>query len=115
MISTGDITLLGQTEIQQEIIRFYQRLDYAESVTNNNNLFGTDINYGSFVSNNALGFEIDENNTFVEDKLINGKDRFLLVTQLKYRYGNSESIFEISKDLLSRTDELIEKIDQEFD
>jgi hypothetical protein len=115
MISTGDITLLGKTEIQQEIIRFYQRLDYAESVTNNNNLFGTDINYGSFVSNNALGFELDENNTFVEDKLINRKDRFLLVAQLKFRYGNSESIYEISKDLLTRTEELIRNIEEELD
>ena len=112
MIATGDITLLTNSNIQQEIIRYYQRLDYSESVTNNNNLFMTDSNYGAFVSNNALGFEIDENGKFVTDIQFSNQDRYLLVTQLNYRKDASLSIKVISEDLLFRTEELIQSIDE---
>lgn len=114
MIATGDIILLSKTDIQREVIRYYQRLDYSESVTNNNNLFMTDSNFGSFVSNNAIGFEIDETGQFNTDKQISNQDRYLLVTKLKYRYDTSESIKEISKILLILTEELIQSIDKEL-
>ncbi len=105
---------LGKTDIQQEIIRYYQRLDYSESVTNNNNLFMTDSNYGAFVSNNALGFEIDETGQFVTDIKLSNQDRYLLVTQLKYRRSSAGSIKAISENLLVITEELIQSIDEEL-
>ncbi|MFD2824073.1 DUF6090 family protein [Lacinutrix iliipiscaria] len=114
MISTGDITLLAKSDLQQEIIRYYQRLDYSESVTNNNNLFNTDSHYGAFVASNALGLEIEENSSIVLDKELSKTDRYLIFAQLKGRHGNSESINAISKNLLERTEELIQSIDKEL-
>jgi hypothetical protein len=115
MISTGDITLFGESAIKNSIVKYYQRLDYVESVVNNNNLFMTDSNFGSFVSNNALGFEVDENGNFVTDISFTNRERYLLLSKLRYRYHASLSINEISKDLLARTEKLIEKIDEELE
>ena len=115
MISTGDITLFGESRIKNLIVKYYQRLDYVESVVNNNNLFMTDSNFGSFVSNNALGFEVDESGNFLTDISFSNQERFLLLSQLIYRHAASESINEVSKDLLERTEELIKQIEEELE
>ena len=62
MISSGSINLVKEENLQNSIVRYFQRLDYVESVVNNNNLYMVDSNFGAFVANNGLGLEFEFGN-----------------------------------------------------
>ncbi|OBX22268.1 MULTISPECIES: DUF6090 family protein [Bizionia] len=114
MIASGSVNLISNTSLQNTIIRYFQRLDYVESVVNNNNLYMVDSNFGEFASNNALGFQIDETGKFVDTIDFTNEQRYLLDMQLRYRNGASKSIKQISTILLELTEELIQTIDAEL-
>lgn len=111
MIANGGIALIGNAELETNIIRYYQRLDYVESVCNNNNLYMVDSNFGNFAANNALGFEVDASSQLVTDIQFTNEQRYLLLSQLLYRENAAKSIKRISKSLLVITEELIGQID----
>lgn len=112
MISSGSINLVIKEDLQNNIIRYFQRLDYTESVVNNNNLFMTDVNFGAFVANNGLGLEVDEHNNIVSDTKFNSNLKATTFAQLNYRRGGSESIKNLSETLLELTKTLIQEIEQ---
>jgi len=112
MISNGSINLISDAKLQNRIIRYFQRLDYVESVVNNNNLYMVDSNFGPFVSNNPLGFELNEDNTINPNTEFNAKQRYLVFSQLKYRLDASKSIKSLSDELFVKTQELISEIDR---
>ncbi|SFN76424.1 hypothetical protein SAMN04487989_103265 [Bizionia echini] len=114
MIASGSVNLISNASLQNTIIRYFQRLDYVESVVNNNNLFMVDSNFGEFASNNAMGFQIDKTGKFVDSIEFTNEQRYLLDMQLRYRNGASKSITAISEVLLGLTDELINTIDVEL-
>ncbi|WP_250434506.1 DUF6090 family protein [Hanstruepera flava] len=112
MISSGSINLIINEDLQHNIIRYFQRLDYVESVVNNNNLFMTDVNFGAFVANNGLGLEVDEQNNIVSETIFNNNHKATIFAQLNYRRGGSESIKNLSQTLLELTNTLIQEIEQ---
>ena len=111
MISNGSINLISEAKLQNSIIRYFQRLDYVESVVNNNNLYMVDSNFGAFVSNNPLGLELNDDNTVNANIQFNVKQKYLVFSQLKYRGHASLSIKNICNDLYVLTEELINEID----
>tara|TARA_R110002012_G_scaffold319389_4_gene539853 strand:+ start:12233 stop:12955 length:723 start_codon:yes stop_codon:yes gene_type:complete len=113
MITSGSVNLISNASLQNTIVRYFQRLDYVESVVNNN-LFMVDSNFGKFTSNNAMGFQIDKTGKFVDAIEFTNEQRYLLDMQLRYRNSASESIKLVSEVLLGLTDELIHTIDAEI-
>jgi len=111
IISNGSINLISEAKLQNSIIRYFQRLDYVESVVNNNNLYMVDSNFGAFVSNNPLGLELNDDNTVNANIQFNVKQKYLVFSQLKYRGHASLSIKNICNDLYVLTEELINEID----
>jgi len=111
MISNGSINLISEAKLQNSIIRYFQRLDYVESVVNNNNLYMVDSNFGAFVSNNPLGLELNDDNTVNANIQFNVKQKYLVFSQLKYRGHASLSIKNICNNLFVLTEELINEID----
>lgn len=114
MIASGSVNLISNASLQNTIVRYFQRLDYVESVVNNNNLYMVDSNFGNFASNNTMGFQIDESGKFVDSIQFTNEQRYLLDTQLRYRNSASKSIKMISEVLLGLTEELINTIDAEL-
>ena len=111
IISNGSINLISEAKLQNSIIRYFQRLDYVESVVNNNNLYMVDSNFGAFVSNNPLGLELNDDNTVNANIQFNVKQKYLVFSQLKYRGHASLSIKNICNNLFVLTEELINEID----
>ncbi|WP_223035014.1 DUF6090 family protein [Hanstruepera marina] len=112
MISSGSINLIINEDLQNNIIRYFQRLDYVESVVNNNNLYMMDANFGLFVANNGLGLEVDDNNKVLAKTKFNDKHKATVFAQLEYRFNSSESIKNLSEMLLELTNGLIQNIEQ---
>lgn len=115
MISSGTINLIENKDLQNRIIRYFQRLDYTESVVNNNNLFMVDSNFGAFVANNGLGLEVDEHYDIVSDTKFSNKHKATILSQLTYRSSGSLSVKNLSKTLMELTNELIQDISNYMD
>ena len=112
MISSGSINLVKEENLQNSIVRYFQRLDYVESVVNNNNLYMVDSNFGAFVANNGLGLEFDEHNNIVGSTNFNNKHKATLLSQLTYRGSGSDSAKSLNVELLGVTNNLIQKIER---
>lgn len=112
MISSGSINLVKEENLQNSIVRYFQRLDYVESVVNNNNLYMVDSNFGAFVANNGLGLEFDEHNNIVGSTNFNNKHKATLLSQLTYRGSGSDSAKSLNVELLGVTNDLIKKIER---
>ena len=111
MGSNGAIVLLHGQVLQNEIVRYYQQLDYTTAVINNNNLFLIDSQFGNFVANNSLGFRLDKDGNIDADYSLNPKQSFTLQSQLLVRRTASESIVRLCKFQLEATEKLIQQID----
>lgn len=111
MIASGSINIVSNEDLQNNIIRYFQRLDYVESVVNNNNLFMMDSNFGLFVANNGLGLEVNKNNEIVSTTKFDSKHKATILAQLDYRYASSKSIKDLSENLLQITNNLIQEIE----
>lgn len=112
MISSGSINLISDADLLNIIVRYFQRLDYVESVVNNNNLLMVDTNFGSFVANNGLGLEVDEHNNIVTDTKFTRQHKATILSQLTYRGAGSDSAKTLSEVLLGVTNDLIQEIEQ---
>ena len=111
MIASGSINLITNEDLQSSIIRYFQRLDYVESVVNNNNLYMMDSNFGLFVANNGLGLEVDENLEIISNKIFSSLQKATIISQLDYRYSSSDSIKTLNETLLEITNKLIAEIE----
>lgn len=112
MISNGSINLILNDDLQNNIVRYFQRLDYVESVVNNNNLYMVDATFGAFAANNGLGLEIDENNEIISTTVFSNRHKATILFQLNYRFAASESLKTLSETLMGITDDLIKEIEQ---
>lgn len=112
MGASGEVVLISDPELQNALVRYYQQLDYTKSVVNNNNLFNTDSQFGSYVHGNGIGFRLLENGTMDSDVDLSPEQRFTLKAQLGGRTGSSESITSICNRQMTATDELIGMIDE---
>ena len=110
--STGNIVLLEDKELKNELIRYYQQLDYTTAVITNNNLFLIDNIYGVFVSNNGMRFGMNQDESMQKDYTINPELRFTIYSQLGGRKSFSESLLNISQLQLTSTLDLMNRINE---
>lgn len=110
--STGNIVLIKDKELKNELIRYYQQLDYTTAVITNNNLFLVDNIYGVFVSNNGMKFRSDPDGSIQQDYSPDSELRFTINSQLAGRKSFSESILMITELQLESTTELIDLINE---
>lgn len=107
----GAIVLLHGQALQNEIVRYYQQLDYTTAVINNNNLFLIDSQFGNFVANNSLGFRLNNDGSVDASYIMSPEKKFTLQSQLQGRKKSSESIVRLCKLQMEATDKLIQQID----
>lgn len=114
MTSTGQIALLRNPELVNSIVRYYQLSDYNTTVTNNNNLFIVDLQFGAFVSSNALGFGSDESGDVERHLTMDPQKRYLLQMQLKHRQDLARGAISRFNTLQTATKALLEMVDNEL-
>lgn len=114
MNKNGDKKLIRNSELQNEIVRYYQQLDYITQVINNNNLFIVDSQFGSFVSNNSLNIRLLENGQIDNNQKIAPEKRLQLKNQLQTRKIVSENIYRLCKEQQEATQHLIQLINDEL-
>ena len=112
--STGNIVLIKDKELKNELIRYYQQLDYLTAVITNNNLFLIDSIYGVFVSNNGMKFGQNPDGSIQQDYSINPELRFTINSQLSGRKEFSEAIKSITELQLESTVEMINLINEKL-
>jgi len=115
MNDNGEKNLIQNTKLQNEIVQYYQRLDYVTQVVNNNNLFIVSGQFSSFVSNNTLNIRLNENGSFDNNQKLRPEGRLLLKNQLSRRKEVSTSNQEFCISQLEATKNLIQLIDNELD
>lgn len=111
----GNTTVMSNPDLQNEIVRYYQLLDYTSSVINNNNLYRTNSQFGTFVVNNELGFRINEDGKADQDYVLTPEQRFTLQKQLDGRKYSSKNNIEKSFIQLEKTKILLQLIDEELE
>lgn len=111
MVSTGTMVLIKNPELQNDIVNYYQQLDYTTRVVNNNNLFLIDNQFGSFVVNNSLGFRLKPDGEMDMNYTMTPEQRFTLQIQLSNRQNVSENMVRICKIQLEETEKLIQRIE----
>jgi len=114
MTSTGQIALLRNPELVNSIVRYYQLSDYNTAVTNNNNLFIVDLQFGAFVSSNALGFGSTESGVVETRLTMDSQKRYLLQMQLRQRKDLARSAISRFNTLQASTTSLLEMVDNEL-
>ncbi len=114
MGATGSFVLITNQELENAIIRYYQRLEYVSSVINNNNLFRIDNHFGAFVSNNLMGFRLNQSGTMDTNQILSPEKQFLLKAQLIERAASSQSNLNISIIQLEETEKLILFLEKEI-
>jgi hypothetical protein len=107
----GAIVLLHGQALQNEIVRYYQQLDYTTAVINNNNLFLIDNQFGNFVANNSLGFRLNNDGSVDAGYIMSPEQKFTLQSQLYGRKRASESIARLCNLQMEETEKLIQQID----
>ena len=81
----GNISIISNSDLRKELRKYYQKLDYTESVINNNNIFRTNNQFGTFVLNNPLGLGLN-NTELIEMKYeLSPEKRYILKKQLEGR------------------------------
>lgn len=112
MTSSGGSVLIKDSELQNHVVRYFQRLDYVEKVINNNNIFLIDNMFGHFFYNNDIGLGMDPNGILDTSFAPSPEMRLTIHSQLTERHKVSEIIHGISGDLMAETDSLISHIEQ---
>jgi len=85
MTSTGQMTFIRNPQLVNSIVRYYQLSDYNTTVSNNNNLFIVDMQFGAFLSGNDLGFGSTESGELENRLTMDPQKRYLLQMQLSLR------------------------------
>ena len=111
----GNTTIISNSDLQNEIVRYYQQLDYTMSVINNNNLYRTNSQFGTFVVNNTLGFRLNTEGELDLSYVMSPEQRFTLKKQLDGRRYSSANNFNKCMTQMDLTKTLIQLIDKELE
>ena len=112
MGTTGEVMLINNMQLHIAVVRYYHRLDQLEDVITNNNLYLINNQYGSFVTNNDLGFRLAKNGQIDKNYRLTAEKKYLLKSQLRGRMIASEDIKYHCLDQLNETVKLIDQINQ---
>jgi len=110
----GNTKVISNSDLLKEIVRYYQLLDYTMSVINNNNLFRTNSQFGTFVTNNTLGLRLNNDGQLDTNYELSPELRFTLKKQLDARKYSALNNIEKCNLQMEKTKELIELIDKEL-
>jgi hypothetical protein len=110
----GNTSVITNSDLQQEIVRYYQLLDYTMSVINNNNLFRTNSQFGIFVVNNTLGFRLNNDGQIDMNHELSPEQRYTLKKQLDGRKYSSVNNIEKCVLQMNKTEALIQLFDNEL-
>ena len=111
----GNTTIISNSDLQNEIVRYYQQLDYTMSVINNNNLYRINSQFGTFVVNNTLGFRLNKDGQLDLNYVISPEQRFTLKKQLDGRRYSSKNNWDKCIIQMDKTKTLIQLIDKELE
>ena len=107
---SGGLIQIKDLELQNGIVRYFQLLDYTTSVTNNNNLYLIDNQYGRFALQNPFHLEIDEGGNPSLGRSLTAEEKYMVLSNLKLRLKASESIEERILILGKETKKLIQQV-----
>ena len=111
----GNISIISNSDLRKELRKYYQKLDYTESVINNNNIFRTNNQFGTFVLNNPLGLGLN-NTELIEMKYeLSPEKRYILKKQLEGRKYSLLNNIEKCSIQSNSTKILIALVDKELD
>jgi hypothetical protein len=110
----GNTTIISNSDLQNEIVKYYQQLNYTRSVINNNNLYRINSQFGTFVVNNDLGFRLNQDGQLDQDYIISPEQRFTLKKQLDGRRYSSKNNVDKCLMQMESTKTLIQLIDKEL-
>lgn len=112
--SNGKTIIITNPDLNNEIVKYYQHLEYTESVINNNNLYRVNSQFGAYVLNNDLGIQINsEGQPFLAEN-IGAAKKFRLVKHLEGRRYSAENNREKCIIQLDNTMSLIDLINKEL-
>ena len=113
--SNGKATVISNSELQNEIVRYYQSLEYTQSVVNNNNLYRVNSQFGTYVLNNDLGININKDGQVYLDNGISPEQKYRLIKQLEGRRYSAENNSDKCILQLDNTMVLINAINDELE
>lgn len=111
----GTTTIISNSDLQNEIVKYYQLLDYTRSVISNNNLYRINSQFGSFVVNNELGFRLNQDGQLDQNYVISPQQRFTLKKQLDGRRYSSKNNVDKCLIQMDNTKILIKLIEKELE
>ena len=107
---SGGLIYIKDVALQNNIVRYFQVLDYTSAVTNNNNLHLIDNLYGKFASQNPFHLIIDQNDLVKLGRNLTDEERYTIQTNLIQRLQASESIESLIGKLGKETETLMAQI-----
>ena len=110
----GNMVTINNSELRNNIVRYYQELDYTTSVINNNNLYRTNSQFGTFVVTNSLEFRLNEDAILDSNYSLSSENRYTLKKQLDARRYSSKNNLGKCNLLFASTEKLIQQIDKEL-
>jgi len=110
----GNMVTINNSELRNNIVRYYQELDYTTSVINNNNLYRTNSQFGTFVVTNSLEFRLNEDTLLDSNYSLSSENRYTLKKQLDARRYSSKNNLGKCNLLFASTEKLIQQIDKEL-
>ena len=110
----GNMVTINNSELRNNIVRYYQELDYTTSVINNNNLYRTNSQFGTFVVTNSLEFRLNEDGLLDSNYSLSSENRYTLKKQLDARRYSSKNNLGKCNLLFASTEKLIQQIDKEL-
>jgi hypothetical protein len=111
----GNTRIISNSDLQNEIVKYYQLLDYTMLVINNNNLYRTNSQFGTFVVNNDMGFRLNNDGQMDLNYAISPEQRYTLKKQLDGRRYSSTNNIDKCMMQIDITKTLIQLIDKELE
>jgi len=108
---SGGLLFLKDLQLQNSIIRYFQKLDYTESVISNNNLFIVDSQYSQYYLRNPLQLSLNKEWVVSKSDDLTDEQRYSLYKNISQRKLASISILQKSQALKKLTEELIIQIE----
>jgi hypothetical protein len=110
----GKTTVISNPDLHKDIVKYYQFLDYTESVVNSNNLYRVNSQFGTYVLHNKLGIKINDSGALYIQNELMPEQKYELIKQLEARGYSAENSRNKCALLLERTLSLINQIDNEL-
>ena len=113
--NAGKTTVISNADLHNEIVNYYQFLEYTQSVVNNNNLYRVNSQFGTYVLNNKLGIQINNDGKRYLKEELSPVQKYGLIKQLEGRRYSADNSLRKCSLQLKRTTTLIKLLDKELE